>query len=116
MLHIKNYRTLYRLAHNTVYAQFPNYPNCDVPEAIEHILEDFMQWFKFDDNEHPLYEWVASENHLAIIRNMGFSGGVVNGEFVMRDHNEYETAAFIAGMEELERALDNGEIGCTYKY
>jgi hypothetical protein len=75
-----------------------------------------MQWFKFDDNKHLLYKWVASENHLAIIQNMGYSSGVVNSKFVTRDNDDYKTPAFIAGIEELERALDNREISCTYKY
>jgi hypothetical protein len=59
---------------------------------------------------------VASENHLAIIKGMDSAVELVNGEYVFRDREEYETPNAIAEMEELERALDAGEIGCTYKY
>jgi hypothetical protein len=115
-LYCKNYHTLHQLTRATVYAKFPNYPNCDVPREIEHILEDFMRWFKYDDDKHLLYKWVASENHLAIIKGMDGAVELVNGEYVFRDREEYETPNAIAEMEELERALDAGEIGCTYKY
>jgi|SRR5277367_3229508 len=110
-LYRKIYTSLYNLAWTTVYNKWPNYwENVDndnehlnnVPEEIEHLLEDFPQYFKFDDRQHLLYKWIASPRLLQLIQEMEDKD----------EEEEYE----IAGMEELHEALENGEIGCIYKY
>src|SRR5271170_4604831 len=79
-LNSENYQALISLARTTVYAKWPIYyaelaetdtPTSNhIPDEIVAALEDFPQYFEYDDEKHLLYKWVASPRHLELIRGM----------------------------------------------
>ena len=79
-LYNKIFHYLHNLAWSMVYAKWPVYlaaldrtdtPASDhIPDEIVGLLEDFPQYFEFNDQKHLLYKWVASPRHLELIQGM----------------------------------------------
>ena len=68
-----------------------------------------MMWpFEFDDQKHLMYSWEASPRHLELIH------GLENAR--EQSTIRWNSKDMTANMEELFQAIEDGIIGCVYKY